>query len=461
MHAIRRTICRIGQVCGRKKGLRMLVLVIYAIFASRFYYSVQDTSIFMGMFRIAPAMSHPDLALNMYPLLFMVGGIALALEQCSEYLMIPDYLVYVRSRRGWSHFCRYCALLLFYCVLFAGVQLIIAVMIVPGGQREYLLMTAICAALTLAVLMLIANVGYLLDCRVLGYVAAAALYIALLSLDGVRPMVNILVDWRHPMLGTCFDSSFSSARYGESHCFRACGNVLNFSKTKCWLQYGAMQRRNDKMYVEVHHLTKTIKRKTVLRDVNAEFERGNIYGIVGPNGSGKTMLLRAICGFIRPDTGTVSIDGKPVEFNKKLPESVGVIIENPGFIPSQSAMENLRYLADINHAFDQHEIMRLLDLFGLRNHAQEKVRSYSLGMRQKLAIVQALMEHQPLILLDEPTNGLDERSVTVFLEEMKRQRDAGRTILIASHHSDELSQIANHLYFMSDGVLSSSDTDCC
>lgn len=186
MHAIRRTICRIGQVCGRKKGLRMLVFVIYAIFASRFYYSVQDTSIFMGMFRIAPAMSHPDLALNMYPLLFMVGGIALALEQCSEYLMIPDYLVYVRSRRGWSHFCRYCALLLFYCVLFAGVQLIIAVMIVPGGQREYLLMTAICAALTLAVLMLIANVGYLLDCRVLGYVAAAALYIALLSLDGVR-----------------------------------------------------------------------------------------------------------------------------------------------------------------------------------------------------------------------------------------------------------------------------------
>ena len=177
-------------------------------------------------------------------------------------------------------------------------------------------------------------------------------------------------------------------------------------------------------------------------------------------GQVKTMLLRAICGFIRPDNGTVSIDGKPVEFNKKLPESVGVIIENPGFIPSQSAMENLRYLADINHAFDQDEIMRLLDLFGLRNHAQEQVRSYSLGMRQKLAIVQALMEHQPLILLDEPTNGLDEHSVSVFLEEMKRQRDMGRTVLIASHHSDELSQIADHLYLMSDGVLSSSDADC-
>lgn len=186
MCAIRRSICRIGQVCGRKKGLRMLILVIYAIFASRFYYSAQDTSIFMGMFRIAPAMSHPDLALNMYPLLFMVGGIALALEQCSEYLMIPDYLVYVRSHRGWSHFCRYCALLLFYCVLFTGVQLIIALMIVPGNRQEHLLTTAICASLTLAVLMLIINVGYLLNCRVMGYVAAAALYIALLSLDGAR-----------------------------------------------------------------------------------------------------------------------------------------------------------------------------------------------------------------------------------------------------------------------------------
>lgn len=182
MHAI----CRIGQVCGRKKGLRMLIFVIYAIFASRFYYSAQDTGIFMGMFRIAPAMSHPDLTLNMYPLLFMVGGIALALEQCSEYLMIPDYLVYVRSRRGWSHFCRYCALLLCYCALFAGVQLIIAVMIVSRDRQECLLMTAICAALTLAVLMLIINIGYLLNCRVMGYATAAALYTALLSLDGVR-----------------------------------------------------------------------------------------------------------------------------------------------------------------------------------------------------------------------------------------------------------------------------------
>lgn len=207
------------------------------------------------------------------------------------------------------------------------------------------------------------------------------------------------------------------------------------------------------MYVQVSNLTKTLKGRAVLKDVNVDFEKGEIYGVVGANGSGKTMLLRAVCGFIRPDCGTVTIDGKPVEFNRKLPDTVGVIIENPGFMPSETADANLRYLAGINHAYDEQETTRLLTLYGLNDHRHEKVKSFSLGMRQKLAIVQALMEHQHLILLDEPTNGLDERSVNIFLDEMKRQRDMGRTIVIASHHSDELNQIADHLYTMTDGKL--------
>lgn len=210
------------------------------------------------------------------------------------------------------------------------------------------------------------------------------------------------------------------------------------------------------MYLQISGLTKTIKRKVILQDINAGFERGAIYGIVGPNGSGKTMLLRAICGFIRPDRGTVSIDGRMVEFNRKPPENIGVIIENPGFVLYETAMENLEYLAGINHRFDRAETERLMALFGLQGHEHEKVKSYSLGMRQKLAIVQALMEHQRLILLDEPTNGLDEHSVTCFLEEMERQRERGNTILIASHHSDELSRIADHVYTMSEGSLSVS-----
>ncbi|MBW3082296.1 ABC transporter ATP-binding protein [Bifidobacterium phasiani] len=207
------------------------------------------------------------------------------------------------------------------------------------------------------------------------------------------------------------------------------------------------------MYLRITGLTKTIRRRVVLRDIDAGFERGAVYGIVGPNGSGKTMLLRAICGFIRPDRGTVSIGGKPVEFNRRPPENIGVIIEHPGFVLYESAMGNLEYLAGINRRFDRVETERLLELFGLRGHEHEKVRSYSLGMRQKLAIVQALMEHQRLILLDEPTNGLDEPSVERFLEEMDRQRAAGNTILIASHHSGELARIADHIYMMADGRL--------
>ena len=109
------------------------------------------------------------------------------------------------------------------------------------------------------------------------------------------------------------------------------------------------------MYVDLDHVSKTIKGKAVLRDVSVGFERGRIYGVVGPNGSGKTMLLRAICGFIRLDAGTVTINGKAVEFNRKLPDSVGVIIENPGFVLQETGMQNLKYLAGINRDFDPEE----------------------------------------------------------------------------------------------------------
>ena len=211
------------------------------------------------------------------------------------------------------------------------------------------------------------------------------------------------------------------------------------------------------MYVDLDHVSKTIKGKAVLRDVSVGFERGRVYGVVGPNGSGKTMLLRAICGFIRLDAGTVTINGKAVEFNRKLPDSVGVIIENPGFVLQETGMQNLKYLAGINRDFDPEETERLLRLFDLLEHAGSTVKSYSLGMRQKLAIVQALMEHQHLIVLDEPTNGLDQESVAMFLAEMRHQRDKGNTVIIASHHSDELNQIADHIYTMREGMLSVDD----
>lgn len=205
------------------------------------------------------------------------------------------------------------------------------------------------------------------------------------------------------------------------------------------------------MYVEIQNYTKRIKRKTVLDHVDCGFERGEVCGLVGPNGSGKTMLLRAMCGFIRPTDGQASIGGKPVVFNESLPERVGVLIEHPGFIGADTALGNLKYLAGLDGGLDEQETERLMKVFGIWRQRNEKVRSFSLGMRQKLAIVQALMEHQRLILLDEPTNGLDHESVLAFQREMRRQQNLGNTVIIASHHGDELREIADRILHMENG----------
>lgn len=205
------------------------------------------------------------------------------------------------------------------------------------------------------------------------------------------------------------------------------------------------------MYVEIQNYTKRIKRKTVLDHVDCGFERGEVCGLVGPNGSGKTMLLRAMCGFIRPTDGQVSIGGKPGVFNESLPERVGVLIEHPGFIGADTALGNLKYLAGLDGGLDEQETERLMKVFGIWRQRNEKVRSFSLGMRQKLAIVQALMEHQRLILLDEPTNGLDHESVLAFQREMRRQQNLGNTVIIASHHGDELREIADRILHMENG----------
>ena len=205
------------------------------------------------------------------------------------------------------------------------------------------------------------------------------------------------------------------------------------------------------MYVEIQNYTKRTKRKTVLDHVDCGFERGEVCGLVGPNGSGKTMLLRAMCGFIRPTDGQASIGGKPVVFNESLPERVGVLIEHPGFIGADTALGNLKYLAGLDGGLDEQETERLMKVFGIWRQRNEKVRSFSLGMRQKLAIVQALMEHQRLILLDEPTNGLDHESVLAFQREMRRQQNLGNTVIIASHHGDELREIADRILHMENG----------
>ena len=201
--------------------------------------------------------------------------------------------------------------------------------------------------------------------------------------------------------------------------------------------------------VVLDHLCKSIKKKEVLRDISYSFEEGKIYGLYGRNGSGKTMLLRAVCGLIFPTSGTVDIDGKRLHQEISVPPSVGVIIENTELLPQYDALTNLKILAKIK----KEEIKETIRMVGLDPESRQKVKAYSLGMRQKLAIAQAIFEKPELLLLDEPTNALDENSVINIRELFLKLREKGTTIIIASHNKEDLSVLADETLYINQGKL--------
>ena len=196
--------------------------------------------------------------------------------------------------------------------------------------------------------------------------------------------------------------------------------------------------------IEVTNLTKTIKGKQVLSEINLRLEAGTIYGFVGPNGSGKTMLLRAIAGSLYIKDGSV-------RYNSSLFK--GVIIENPAFINSFTGLENLRYLASIRNTIHDTDIKATMKRVGLDPEDTRKVRVYSLGMKQKLAFAQAVMESPPLLILDEPTRGLDSESVIIVREILYAERKKGTTVLIASHNQEDISNLCNQVFFLDSGRI--------
>ncbi|KLI74581.1 ABC transporter [Lacticaseibacillus casei] len=187
------------------------------------------------------------------------------------------------------------------------------------------------------------------------------------------------------------------------------------------------------MYLNVEGVSKSIKGIQVLDNISFGVPKSSGTILRGPNGSGKTMLLRAISGLIKIDSGKVFIDGKQVLFGQKLPESIGVLIETPGFINSYTGFQNLHYLASINQHVSDSAIDHYLEKMNMLKYKDVKVSKYSLGMRQRLGIVQAFMEKQRLILLDEPTNGLDISGVKLFNNLVKSAVSQGSTVLIATH----------------------------
>ena len=198
--------------------------------------------------------------------------------------------------------------------------------------------------------------------------------------------------------------------------------------------------------IEIENLRKEFKNELVLEDVNLTLEEGKIYGLVGHNGSGKTVLMKCICGLLQPNQGHVTVNGKIVGKDMDFPENVGLMIEMPGFIPYQSGRSNLKNLALIQNKIGDEEIDEVMRMVGLSPEDRKRVSKYSLGMRQRLGIAQAIMENPDILILDEPFNGLDQRGIQQMRELFKMLRDNGRIILLATHMMEDVELLCDEIY---------------
>lgn len=205
--------------------------------------------------------------------------------------------------------------------------------------------------------------------------------------------------------------------------------------------------------IEVQHVVKRFRDQVVLKNVSISFEKGRIHGIVGRNGSGKTVLFKCICGLMHPEEGVILVNGKRVGRDVDMPEDIGAIIEAPGFLPNYSGYKNLRFLANIRRKIGKEEILNVLKTVGLDPESRKHVGKYSLGMRQRLGIAQAIMEDPEILILDEPMNGLDNagvQDIRALLLELKAQ---GKTILLASHNHEDIAALCDTVHEMDGGVL--------
>ena len=209
------------------------------------------------------------------------------------------------------------------------------------------------------------------------------------------------------------------------------------------------------MEVEVQNYSKKLKGRNVLDNVSYKFEGGNIYGLYGRNGSGKTMLMRAVAGLIFPTSGEVIIDGKVLHKEISFPKDMGVIIENMELMPQYDAYDNLKILGKIRKTATDDDINSTLEKVGLHDVKGKKVRTYSLGMKQKLAIAQAIFEHPKLLLLDEPTNALDEESINDIRKLLLELKEKGVLIIVASHNKEDIELLSDVKINMADGKIKS------
>lgn len=205
--------------------------------------------------------------------------------------------------------------------------------------------------------------------------------------------------------------------------------------------------------IRVEHACKTIGEQKILRDINVEFEEGKAYGIVGRNGSGKSMLFQAICGFLALDQGRIAVRGQIVGKDVDFPRDIGFIINAPGFIENFSGVRNLEMLASLRGKTTREDIQKIMKRVGLDPANKKSVRKYSTGMRQRLALAQALMENPSILILDEPMNGIDQEGTAEILAILAEEKAKGKTILMSSHIPGDIEQLADAIYMMDQGQL--------
>lgn len=205
--------------------------------------------------------------------------------------------------------------------------------------------------------------------------------------------------------------------------------------------------------IEFRNYTKKIKNNLILDNLSYTFEGGNIYGLYGRNGSGKAMILRAIAGLIYPTEGEVSIDGKVLHKDISFPKHMGIIIENVELMPRYDGFTNLKLLSKILNIATDEDIHNVIEMVGLSNAGNKKVKEYSLGMKQKLAIAQAIFEKPRILLLDEPTNALDEKSINDVREILLKMKQEGCIILISSHNKEDINILSDICLEVCDGKI--------
>lgn len=206
-------------------------------------------------------------------------------------------------------------------------------------------------------------------------------------------------------------------------------------------------------YIRICNVQKRFKQETVIDNVSLEIEKGAICGFVGPNGSGKTMMFKMVAGIIRPDAGQIFVDHKEIGKEIDFPAKMGLMIETPGFLKQYNGFQNLKYLARIRNQISDQEIREAMEEFGLKPDDRKRVGKYSLGMKQRLGIVQAIMEKPELLILDEPMNSLDEANVEILRRKLKELSSGGVTVLLSSHHKEDIELLCEKVYEMKDGKI--------